>query len=161
MEWISPSQHQLWHIDCTILILYTIQLFLVWIHLLLIFSFVSKVLCSLQLPESPPTCLKLFSLLYAVPCNTSFTTNFSGFYCILRQLSNVSMLSHHQLVRNCFPFYMLSWRAVFCCNQSHPIRLYKAVTHERRSNCFLNLQEVHFLLTFNLSIFMTRWRSDV
>ena len=69
VELISPSQHQLWHIDSTIPILYTVQLFLVWIHSLLIFSFVSKVLCSLQSPELPPPCTKLLSLLYAVYCS--------------------------------------------------------------------------------------------
>ena len=50
------------------------------------------------------------------------------------------------------------WRAVFCCDQSHPIRLYKAVTHERWSNCFLNLQEVHFLLHLT---WVYSWQDDV
>ena len=81
----------------------------------------SKVLCSLQSPELPPSC------------------------------------------ETAFPFHMLftavgGWRAVFCCNQSHPIRLYKAVTHERWSNCFLNLQEVHFLLHLT---WVYSWQDDV
>ena len=75
--------------------------------------------------------------------------------------AHCSYQSH--LVRNWFPFYTLftavgGWRAVFCRNQSHPIRLYKAVTHERWSNCFLNLQEVHFLLHLT---WVYSWQDDM